>query len=297
VPSNLECVGCGVEDEQAYGALIEATVPTAQPLGSTRMLNVLRWEDPSGARLVFTMNGNELLAFLPSFAGTPGATLVNVSALSDEVVQADVQDTDGEMLTRLALELEQGPLLGRRSVAEAVQASVVGLGVDVQAFADEDEFGASDASLMGEAGDVGEPMPERYAELGITGPLRFAAESFISFGLFDGTEPTAHAWLAGTVQRSERRRVELTEQSFVVARVRSTGSRRTSACRTPEKIRSRSRPGDREHGLPRLDRGSPRPTRVRGRRRAARPGSSPRTPVTERGAARATGGSSGPPHS
>ncbi len=76
---------------------------------------------------------------------------------------------------------------------------------------------------MGEAGDVGEPMPERYAELGITGPLRFGVESFISYGLFDSTEPTAHAWLAGTVQRSERRRVELTEQSFVVARVRSTG--------------------------------------------------------------------------
>jgi hypothetical protein len=56
------------------------------------------------------------------------------------------------MLTRLALELEQGPLLGRRSIAEVVQASVVGLGVDVQAFADEDEFGASDAGLMGEAG-------------------------------------------------------------------------------------------------------------------------------------------------
>jgi hypothetical protein len=51
VPSNLECVGCGVEEEQAYGALIEATVPSAQPLGSTRKLNVLRWEDPSGARL------------------------------------------------------------------------------------------------------------------------------------------------------------------------------------------------------------------------------------------------------
>ncbi len=89
-------------------------MPSAQPLGSTRKLNVLRWEDPSGARLVITMNGNELLAFLPSFAGTPGATLVNVSALSDEVVQADVQDTDGKMLTRLAPELEQGPLLGRR---------------------------------------------------------------------------------------------------------------------------------------------------------------------------------------
>jgi len=148
----------------------------------------------------------------------------------------------------------------------------------------------------GRGGDVGEPMPERYAELGITGPLRFGAESFISYGLFDSTEPTAHAWLAGTVQRSERRRVELTEQSFVVARVRSTGSRRTSACRTPEKIRSRSRPGDRGHGLPRLDRGSPRPTRVRGRRRAARPGSSPRTAVTERCGPH-HGGSSGPPHS
>ncbi len=108
-----------------------------------------------------------------------------------------MQDTDGEMLTRLALELEQGPLLGRQSVAEAVHASVIGLGVDVQTFADEDEFGASDASLMGEADDVGEPMPERYAELGITGPLRFGAESFISYGLFESTEPTAHAWLAG----------------------------------------------------------------------------------------------------
>jgi len=185
---------------------------------------------------------------------------------------------DGEMLTRLALELEQGPLLGRQSVAEAVQASVIGLGVDVQTFADEDEFGASDASLMGEADDVGEPMPERYAELGITGPLRFGAESFISYGLFESTEPTAHAWLAGTVQRSERRRVELTEQSFVVARVRSTGFE-ADICLADTRRRSApgSRPGDRGHGLPRrLDRGPPRPTRVWGGRRAARPGSSPR---------------------
>lgn len=220
--SNLACVGLAVEDEEAYGALIDTIVPHAARLGSRGGFDVLRWEDPSGARLVLTVTGDELVGLLPSFSAAPGARLAEVVPLGDELVRAEIHDPDGETVTAAALELEQLALLPRRE-ALAGEASVVALGVDVEVFPDEGAFDASDRSLMGDAGDAEEPPPEIWPpEAGW--PLRYGAESFVSYGLFaddSGEEPTAHAWLAGTVLHADRRRVELTRQEVVVARVRT----------------------------------------------------------------------------
>lgn len=75
---------------------------------------------------------------------------------------------------------------------------------------------------MGDPSDRDEQPPDDWPNVA-NWPLRYAAESFVSYGLFDESEPTAHAWLAGTVLRSERRRVEQTGQGVILARVRTTG--------------------------------------------------------------------------
>ncbi|MDP9436836.1 MAG: hypothetical protein M3P93_17275, partial [Actinomycetota bacterium] len=50
--STLACAGLPVTDEQQLGALLDRIMPEAQLLGRTGRNSVVRWEDPSGARLV-----------------------------------------------------------------------------------------------------------------------------------------------------------------------------------------------------------------------------------------------------
>ena len=72
-------------------------------------------------------------------------------------------------------------------------------------------FAASDASLLG--------TPEPGQD-----PTRFAAEAFVSYGLFGtGEEPEPTAFLAGTVLAAESRTHGVTGQVFHVARVRTVG--------------------------------------------------------------------------
>src|SRR4051794_33178939 len=68
---------------------------------------VVAWEDPSGARMVFTTRGRELVSALPSFGGLPGGELRDCSVVTDEMATASVVDGDGEELTRMAFDLEQ----------------------------------------------------------------------------------------------------------------------------------------------------------------------------------------------
>ncbi|MGE5830557.1 MAG: hypothetical protein ACM30G_19645 [Micromonosporaceae bacterium] len=223
MPSNLECLGLGVADQAELERLLGVAVAAARPLGEVDGVSVLRWEDPSGARLIMSMQGGQLLDLLPSYAGTPGAQLANVRVASDEVAFADVMEGD-EQVTMLALELEQRRLLPAEGVA-AASATVVALGVDVTVHADEEAFAASDASLLQDPGEdgPGEPPPH-FAEQGWSWPPRMAAESFISYGVFGAAEDAqAYARLIGTVQHARRLRVDATGQDFLSARVRTAG--------------------------------------------------------------------------
>ena len=223
--SNMACVGLDVPDVAALNALLSDIWPQTAVVAEAGGVEVRRWEDASGARSVLAMRDGHAERFMPSFAGTPCATLRDVFALTDEVSAADVL-MDGETATRMAIELEERDLVRGRSVAG--EASIVMLGTGVEVFADEGTFMRSPASLLTPGMEPeGEPPPD-LARHRIAWPLRVAAESIMSVGLFSSSfggtaTTTAEARMAGTVLTAERRTVEVTGQSFVVARVRCIG--------------------------------------------------------------------------
>jgi len=221
--SNLSCIGLGVTDEAELDFLLTHALLAATPLGrgdDGRI--VVRWEDPSGARLVVGVLDGRVCDLLPSFAGSPGATLGDVRMVSDGMATASVMDDRGEQVTALALELEQRGLL-LPGDALGGPASVVAMGTAVEVFENEAAFAVADASLLSPEREA-TPPPVEYADMGLPWPLRVGAESFMSFGVFGSPgEAAATARIAGSVLRAERRTVALTGQTFVVVRVRTVG--------------------------------------------------------------------------
>jgi hypothetical protein len=238
--SNLDCLGLGVDSPEAFADLVERIVPLAALVGiGDDGVELLRWEDPSGARLLLTRGKRGITRVTPSYAGERVVQLGDIHRESDEAAVADVlerqYDTkagyttdaderglateDGHTVTRLAVELEELPLLGDTKHAGA--ANIAALAPDAQFFANAEAFAASDASRLS-TGDPG-PRPDHY-EPDWVWPPRMADESFIPTGMFGtGDEVQPVALLNGTVRYAERRTTMLTGQDFVVARVRTAG--------------------------------------------------------------------------
>lgn len=211
--SNLECVGLAVSDREAFKELVESVLPTSEQIGKVGDVAVHRWEDPSGARLVITIRGNEIVDLLPSFAGTDGARLSDLRAVNDEASFATVVNADGETLTKLSAAVEQQHLLSGNTFEG--RASIVALGADVSVHADAAAFAASDASLL---------SPNAEREDRADKPLRMASDSFLSYSVFGPAEEAQpYARLFGTVLRADRRTVVATGQSFIAARVSTIG--------------------------------------------------------------------------
>jgi hypothetical protein len=221
VTSNLACVGLAVADHDALHPLIDSALRTAELIGRRGACELYRWQDPSGARLVITVEDRTVVGFLPSFASRPGARLVEVRAVNEDVVVADVLDEAGEQVTRLAAELEQRRILPAGPVEGP--ASIVALGIDVTVHASAEAFATSDASVLHETEDPGDP-PAHFIDNGWPWPPRMAAESFIPYGLFnDGAATQAYARLNGLVLTADVHTVAMTGQRFIAARVRSAG--------------------------------------------------------------------------
>lgn len=208
--STLACLGLAVASLDELNEHLGAM--SSQVVGRSGGLETVRYADESGARVVVTVDeAGETLDLVPSYDARPGALLTGFGRLGGAaggVVAADVVEEDGELLTRLAVDLEQrahvaGPVGAR------VRASVVALGVEMAGYADVAAFDASGASSLG-SGDGDGP--------------RMGAESFVSYGLFtvEG-EPEPTAYLAGTVLETSPRTHGVTGQSFHVARVRTAG--------------------------------------------------------------------------
>lgn len=222
----MAALGFAVETEADFERLTERTFQHAVLVGSRRNRQVLRWEDASGARVVYTVRRGHLEDALPSLAAKPGARLQGATARSGHVIQSAVIDDDGEQVTGLVAALEEGPLLPRP--VDGV-ASIVALGTEITVHADADAFALDPASLLGSADD--EPPPRTNGldadDPWPSGPLRMAAESFISYGVFaeafGGGPLEPHARLYGTVLSAERRRNEIGGLEFIVARVQTSG--------------------------------------------------------------------------
>jgi hypothetical protein len=217
--SNLDCLGLGVDSPEAFADLVERIGPQAAVVrAGSDGIELLRWEDPSGARLILTRGKRGIIRVTPSYAGERVVHLGDVHRESDDAAVADVV-ADGETVTRLAVELEELPLLGDAKHAGA--ASIVALAPEAQFFPDGEAFAASDASRLS-AGDPG-PRPDHY-EPGWVWPPRMAQQSFIPTGMFGtGDDVQPLALLNGVVRYAERRTTMLTGQDFVVARVRTAG--------------------------------------------------------------------------
>lgn len=228
--------------------LLHDVGPDSRSLGRVGGVDVRRWEDPSGARLVYDLRRGKVTGFLPSFAAVPGARLAGIRFAADEVATAGVIDGDGEQVTGMTLELEQHLLLRTRGAPTSGRAAIVALGVDVAVFDDAAAFEGSPASLMSDKDLDPDDPPARYIELGLAWPPRMAAESFMSYGMFaPDDEATAHARLAGTVIESDTRTVIQTGQRFVAARVTSVGFEAT-VCFPAGETTLPPRPGNIIHG-------------------------------------------------
>ncbi|MGC4943365.1 hypothetical protein [Kribbella sp. DT2] len=217
--SNLDCLGLGVGSPEAFADLVERIGPQATPIARTDDgLELLRWEDPSGARLLLTRGKRGITRLTPSYAGQRTVRLGNVRRVGEEAAVADVV-VDGDTVTRMAVELEELAVLG--DTEHEGMASVIALAPDAEVFADAEAFATADASLLGN-GDSG-PRPDHYEDDWVW-PPRLAAESFIPSGMFgSGGKAEPAALLNGVVRYAERRTTMLTGQDFVVARVRSAG--------------------------------------------------------------------------
>jgi hypothetical protein len=218
--SNLTCLGLGVENTDELRRLVSDVLPRSISLGVVGNIDIRRWEDPSGVRLVFGVNENDMPDLLPSFAGNATAKLAGVSALSPDVTAADVME-DGEVVTRIALELEERRFLDPTAPAPSGRASVVALGRAVTLYQDEESFADSPDSLVASDDGKSREPPAHYVERGWKWPPRMAAESFISSGLFGS--PSAEARLYGTVLSAEHRTVVQTGNAIDVLVTRTAG--------------------------------------------------------------------------
>lgn len=221
--SNLSCIGLDIADDSGLTALINAVLPRSARLGARDGVEIFRWQDSSGARLVLGVQDHAVIDFLPSFAGHPGVRVTGCRPLNDDVASADVVDEQGEQTTAMAFELEQRRALAADTPFSGL-AAITALGLDVSVHASVAEFEKSRSSLMDPHADPDEPPPPHIAERGMRWPLRMAAESFISYGVFGEPEQAeAYARLNGVVLSSERRRNTLSGNEFVVSRARCVG--------------------------------------------------------------------------
>ena len=218
--STLACAGLPVTDEE-LDALLDRVLPRAHVLGATGRGRVVRWEDPSGARLVLEVGDDGVLDLLPSFRSGTTVLLGDLRSVSQDVAVASLLDDSGEQLSSACLELEQRRLLPAQPV-ERVRASLTALGVDVEVLADARAFEASDASLLDQDGPADDP-PQHW-DAGWSWPPRVASRSFFSYGVFaDEADASAHARLTGEVLRAERRKVQATGKDVVVLQVETAG--------------------------------------------------------------------------
>ncbi len=216
--SNLDCLGLGVDSPEAFADLVERIGPQAALVGAgPDGIELLRWEDPSGARLLLTRGKRGITRVTPSYAGERVVQLGDIHRESDEAAVADVLE-NGDTVTRLAVELEELPLLGDAKHTGA--ANIVALAPDAQFFPNAEAFAASDASRL--SSDDPGPRPDHY-EPDWTWPPRMASESFIPTGMFGTDDLQPVALLNGTIRYAERRTTVLTGQDFVVARIQTAG--------------------------------------------------------------------------
>ena len=222
--SNLSCIGFAIADPTELESLVADLFPLAQPLGNAGGVEIRRWQDPSGARLVLGRTGNDVVDFLPSFDGRPGVDLIDCRAVNEDVIVGIVVDESGEQTTQMAFELEQRRAL-RPGQLWSGAAAVTAFASNPEFFDSDDDFARSPRSQLDPNADPDEPAPLHFVELGWPWPARMAVESFFPWGTFgeDDADAVARSRLNGIVHSAGVRRNVRTGRAFLAARVRCLG--------------------------------------------------------------------------
>ena len=219
--SNLQCVGLGVDSSKSLGALVRRALPESITLGVANGVEVRRWEDSSGSRLILGMRDGDVVDLLPSFAGQLGAKLGEVNALNDTVNGADLLDESGEQVTSMNFELEENRFFRDLGSLSGGSAVINALGLEITVHANAEEFSLSPSSLLDDGESISSEPPAVYVERGWDWPPRVGSESFIPTGQF-GTL-SARGRLYGTVLSAGGKTCSLSGGEFVVTVVRTVG--------------------------------------------------------------------------
>lgn len=221
--SNLACIGLAVSDTAELAQLFNTAMRSVHEVGVYDGVHVGRWQDDSGAALIFGWRPDEFLEALPTYAAARGGLLSDCELIKEEIASASVVDADGEQLTSMTFQAEQYRQVQALGRPVDGSARITALGVDVQIHHDADAFAGSPASLLRPPDPADEP-PKHFRERGWSWPPRVAAESFIPFGSFgEPGQASAHALLSGTVLTAKRSICALTGQPFTIASVRTVG--------------------------------------------------------------------------
>jgi hypothetical protein len=217
--STFECLGFALDGPDDLGPLLDALRPAAQQIARVDGIDVLRWEDAdSGARLVWGARDRLLEFLLPSCAAPAIVHLAGVVTVADEVLTAAILDDDGSQLTAFSFELEERLLLGGRTL-ETAEAAVVAFGNSVHVHPSVESYDASPDSLL-ETDPAVEEDPDAFPKR----PLRMAAESFVSLGVFGAAEDAvAAARLSGVVVGTETAVNGFSGRPFHRVRLRTCG--------------------------------------------------------------------------
>ncbi len=199
--SDLKSIGLGFD---TWRHAIEAAIGSEDlaVFGEVRGGQLVRFEDPSGARLLIL--GVEPYSTFAGFAGGSRVT-GHVSAVDDVLAMIDVVDdvptspTFEKTVTSLTCNLEQGPMIVDEPPLTFEQVSLTALALAVQL----DESAAAYEDRTGY-------RPGRFYSSGAA-PILQPGEST--------GRPDASAELSGVVERAEKRVTSLTGDEFWVVRV------------------------------------------------------------------------------
>lgn len=203
--STLSCIGIAYDTVAEVTDLIDRIAPSAQVVGQVGRDLIQAWEDPSGARLIFSSRDGEQIDLLPSFAGKTQWNLRDCAMWNALVAHADIYDDGGEQLSACTFAPEQHRWLRYLQPLPRAVATVTVLGLDVEVFQDAEVFGQSRASLLQVDGPADGP--------------RLGASSFLSYGVWgEPSEADAFARLAVRIAEAESRRNQATGHDFTLAR-------------------------------------------------------------------------------
>ena len=199
-PSTFAAIGMDAVDERQFVQWVSRILPATEKIGTFVGRDVLRWQDSSGARVLFERDGGRIMRVLASFDGQDTASLGDVSRMPRGALplgSAMVLDGAGDGLFVLVADVEQRILL--RGSLRIADARVMGLTERFDIFTDEREFERSDASLL---------FPNETYERDVDEPpLRVGVQSLISSAIFGGGGPRVQATVHGIVLDWERGRM------------------------------------------------------------------------------------------